>query len=233
MAGFVNSYLLPPPWKILLLAFHMLCDGSLLQNIQVSFYRVFTGFGITVLLAFPLAVLVGLRPIVYEFLEIPLEFIRHIPPLATTPILILWLGIGEASKLAVIILATFFPIFLNTVSGVTQCDKKLIEVGKVLGLRPFAIIRRIIMPSALPVIIVGLRLGFGYSWRALIGAELLAATAGLGYMIIEAEELARPDVVLLGILSIGTLGYLLDTLFLRLSRHFVSWQEYETNHGHH
>lgn len=230
-AGLVNDYLLPAPWKIAVLAWHMIVDGSLWQNIRISLLRVMLGFSIAFGLAFPLAVLVGLNRVCFELLDTPLEFVRHIPPLATTPLLILWLGIGEASKLAVIVLATFFPIFLNTLSGVTQCDEKLIEVGHVLGLGRFERIFRIILPAALPVIIVGMRLGLGYSWRALIGAELLAATAGLGYMIIEAEELARPDIVLVGIITIGTLGHLLDILFSRVSDRLTPWQAAEANHG--
>jgi sulfonate transport system permease protein len=230
-AGLFNAYLLPPPGKIAALAGRMLLDGSLWQNIRISLVRVMVGFGIAFALAFPLAVLVGLNRACFELLETPLEFVRHIPPLATTPLLILWLGIGEGSKLAVIVLATFFPIFLNTVSGVTQCDKGLIEVGHVLGLGRLERIRRIILPSALPVIIVGMRLGLGYSWRALIGAELLAATAGLGYMIIEAEELARPDIVLVGIIAIGLLGHLLDGLFSRVTRRLIPWQRAEAAYG--
>ena len=225
----VNAYLLPPPWKVAALAWRLLSEGTLWEHIRISLYRVFLGFGITFGLAFPLAILVGLSRICFEILETPLEFVRHIPPLATTPLLILWLGIGEASKLAVIVLASFFPVFLNTVNGVAQCDEKLIEVGRVLGLASFERIVRIILPSALPVIIVGMRLGFGYSWRALIGAELLAATTGLGYMIIEAEELARPDIVVVGIITIGTLGHLLDAVFLRLSRRLLPWQKIEAH----
>ncbi len=228
--GLVNDYLLPPPWKIAALTWDMLIEGILWNHIQVSMQRVFEGFFITFGLAFPLAILVGLNRLCLELLETPLEFVRHIPPLATTPLLILWLGIGESSKLAVIVLATFFPIFLNTVNGVTRCDAKLIEVGQALGMGPIQRIGRIILPSALPVIITGMRLGFGYSWRALIGAELLAATAGLGYMIMEAEELARPDIVLVGIITIGTLGHLLDNVFLGLSRRLIPWQEMEPNH---
>lgn len=230
MAGLVNTYLLPAPWKIVLLASNMVFDGSLWQHIRISLFRVILGFGIAFGLAFPLAVLVGLNRACFELLETPMEFIRHIPPLATTPLLILWLGIGEASKLTVIVLATFFPIFLNTISGVTQCDHKLIEVGHVLGVGRFDRIFRIILPAALPVIIVGMRLGLGYSWRALIGAELLAATAGLGYMIIEAEELARPDIVLVGIVTIGALGHMLDVLFSWLSRQLTPWQEEKAGH---
>lgn len=225
----MNDYLLPAPWKIVTLAWKLICEGTLWKHIQISLYRVFSGFGITFCLAFPLAILFGLSPICLELFETPLELIRHVPPLATTPLLILWLGIGEASKLAVIVLASFFPIFLNTVSAVSRCDRKLIEVGKVLGLGPFERLIRIILPSALPVIIVGMRLGFGYSWRALIGAELLAATAGLGYMIIESEELARPDIVLIGIITIGILGHLIDTLFMKLSRKLIPWQNMETS----
>ena len=226
-AGVVNDYLLPAPWKVVAIALKMLREGTLSTHLRTSLLRVFFGFGIAFGLAFPLAMLIGFNRICLELLETPLEFIRHIPPLATTPLLILWLGIGEASKLAVIVLASFFPVFLNTVSGLTHCDKKLVEVGEVLGLDRFERIVYIILPSALPVIIVGIRLGFGYAWRALIGAELLAATAGLGYMIIEAEELARPDIVLVGILAIGSMGHLLDVLFLRLSRHLVPWKGIE------
>lgn len=230
-AGLVNTYLLPAPWEIAALAWEMLMDGSLLQNIRVSLLRVISGFSIAFGMAFPLAVLVGLNRIYFELLETPLEFIRHIPPLATTPLLILWLGIGESSKMALIVLATFFPVFLNTVSGIAHCDNKLIEVGHVLGLNRYERIVRIILPAALPVIIVGMRLGLGYSFRALIGAELLAATAGLGYMIIEAEELARPDVVLVGIITIGALGHLLDVLFSRISGWLTPWQKITADYG--
>jgi sulfonate transport system permease protein len=228
-AGLVNDYLLPGPRKTVVLAWKLIWEGTLWKHIQISLYRVFSGFGITFCLAFPLAIFFSLSPLCMEFFETPLELIRHVPPLATTPLLILWLGIGEASKLAVIVLATFFPIFLNTISGVSRCDSKLIEVGKVLGLGRFERLRRIIVPSALPVIIVGMRLGFGYSWRALIGAELLAAAAGLGYMIIEAEELARPDIVLVGIITIGILGHLIDALFMTLSRKLIPWQDMENS----
>jgi sulfonate transport system permease protein len=229
--GLVNAFLLPAPWEIAALARDMLLDGSLLHNIRVSLLRVISGFSIAFGFAFPLAVLVGLNRVCFELFETPLEFIRHIPPLATTPLLILWLGIGESSKMAVIVLSTFFPVFLNTVNGVAHCDNKLIEVGHVLGLNRYKRIVRIILPAALPVIIVGMRLGLGYAFRALIGAELLAATAGLGYMIIEAEELARPDVVLVGIITIGALGHLLDVLFSRISSWLTPWQRATVDYG--
>jgi len=222
-ADLFNSYLIPSPWKVCGTARKLVVSGALFRHMAVSFYRVIIGFAITVCLAFPMGLLVGLNKTSRSIWEAPLNFVRHVPPLATTPILILWFGIGEASKLTVIVLAAFFPIFLNTVSGVANCDPKLIEAGKVLGYRPFDRLVRIILPAAFPSILVGLRLGIGYSWRALVGAELLAAAAGLGYMIIEAEQISRPDIVLVGIFTIGLLGLLIDVLFERMSNRLMPW----------
>ncbi len=139
--------------------------------------------------------------------------------------LILWFGIGEASKTAVIVLATFFPVFLNTVDGVSRCDRKLIEVGRTLGLTERERFLRIILPSSLPSVLTGLRLGLGYSWRALIGAELIAASSGLGYLIHDAQALSRSDVIVVAIIVMGVLGALTDDLFFRLARRLVPWRE--------
>jgi sulfonate transport system permease protein len=222
-ADLFNPYLIPSPWKVCGTAWKLVVSGSIFRHMAVSFYRVIIGFAITVCLAFPMGLLVGLNKTSRSIWEAPLNFVRHVPPLATTPILILWFGIGEASKLTVIVLAAFFPVFLNTVSGVANCDPKLIEVGKVLGYRPLDRLVRIILPAAFPSILVGLRLGIGYSWRALVGAELLAAAAGLGYMIIEAEQISRPDIVIVGIFTIGLLGLMIDVLFERMSNRLMPW----------
>lgn len=229
--GVLNDFLLPPPWRVFETGLDLAANGELTRNILVSLKRVFLGFFITAAIAFPLGILTGLNRAVQELLDTPLEFLRHIPPLALTPLLILWCGIGETSKLAVIVLATFFPIFLNTVSGVGHCDGKLVEVGRIMGLGPIALIVRIILPASLPTIMTGMRLGLGFSWRALIGAELLAAAAGLGYMIIEAEEFARTDVVLVGIISIGILGLAMDIFFRRICDFFLPWQKKLTAHA--
>lgn len=126
------------------------------------------------------------------------------------PLLILWFGIGEGSKLALIVLACFFPIFLNTLNGLQQVDHRLLEMGETLELSRKEQTLHILFPEALPSMLTGLRLGFGYSWRALIGAEMIAASSGLGYLILDAELLARTDKVFIGILSIGSLGLLMD-----------------------
>jgi len=224
IADLFNPYLIPPPGKVVRTAWKLMENGVLFRHMAVSFYRIAVGFAITVCLAFPMGLLVGLNKTSQAVWEAPLNFVRHIPPLAMTPILILWFGIGETAKLTVIVLSAFFPVFLNTVSGVANCDPKLIEVGKVLGYRSSDRLVRIVLPAAFPSILVGLRLGIGYSWRALVGAELLAAAAGLGYMIIEAEQFSRPDIVLVGIFTIGVLGLLIDIIFDWISIRLMPWR---------
>lgn len=216
-----NSYLVPPPAKVFTTALYLLKKGILLRHLVVSFYRVFVGFAITFLAAFLLAVIIALNTKLSAYILPLLEFIRHIPPIALIPLLILWLGIGEESKLMVIVLATFFPVFLNTLSGINNCDPKLVEVGHVFGLSRRERFFKIVLPQALPAIIVGMQIGLGYSWRSLIGAELIAASSGIGYMIIEAEQLSRPDIILVGVFTIGLFGYLIDYLFFKLTAHYL------------
>ncbi len=214
----VNNYIVPSPKIVLATAFEMLKSGELLKNLMVSFLRVVIGFTITFLVAFPLAIFLGSKPKVIPYVEPFLEFMRHIPPLAMIPILILWLGIGESSKLVIIFLATFFPVFSNTLNGVTNYDKKLLQVGEMFHFSKRDKFFRIIFPQAIPSIMTGIQLGLGYSWRSLMGAELIAASSGIGYMIIDAEQLSRPDIVIVGILSIGILGYFIDYSIIKISK---------------
>ena len=218
----VNNYIVPSPKIVLATAYEMLRSGELLKNLMVSFLRVIVGFTITFVIAFPLAIFLGSKPNVMPYINPFLEFMRHIPPIAMIPILILWLGIGEASKLVVIFLATFFPVFSNTLNGVTNYDKKLLEVGEIFNFSKKDKFFKIIFPQAIPSIITGIQLGLGYSWRSLMGAELIAASSGVGYMIIDAEQLSRPDIVIVGILSIGILGYFIDYCFIKISKNMMS-----------
>jgi sulfonate transport system permease protein len=221
--GLTPPFLLPSPTTVALTAGDLIVDGTLARHLIVSLGRIASGFAGAVSLALPLAVAFGLWSRFARACDPLIEFLRHVPPLALIPLLILWLGIGEAQKLAVIVLAAFFPIFLSAAGGIAQCDPKLIEVGRVCGLARSAIVARIVLPAALPAIVVGLRLGFGYSWRALVGAELIAASSGLGYMIVNAEQLARTDIVLVGILAIGLLGLALDRVGRALTRRLAPW----------
>lgn len=209
----------------------MIENGLLLKHITISLYRVFSGFLLTFAVAFPFAVFLGMNRSLNLYFNPILNIIRHIPPLACIPMLILWFGIGEPPKIAVIILATFFPVFLNTLNGVLGCDEKLLEVGQVFGFSAWDRFYRIILPSALSSIILGMRLGLGYSWRALIGAELIAASSGIGYMIIDAEQISRPDIIIVGMITIGIFGYMIDYGFLKITHRFMPWIEQQVDYG--
>lgn len=194
-----------------------------MRNITASVLRIVKGFSVSALFALALAFVCGVNKPVLRQLTPLLEFLRHIPPMATIPMLILWFGIGEASKLVIILMATFFPIFLNTVQGILQCETGLLEVARSFRYTRAQTLRHVIIPSALPYIFTGMRLGLGYSWRSLIAAELVAASSGLGYMILDAEQLSRPDVILVGILVIGFLGSLMDVFLSVVTARFTSY----------
>lgn len=226
-----SSYIIPSPESVFAAAIECIKNGSLVKNLIASFIRVFAGFLITFAVAFPLSVLLGSKKKAMPYFEPFLEFMRHIPPIAVIPFLILWFGIGEASKLAVIFLAAFFPVFSSTLNGIANCDDKLLEVGEVYHLSSRDKFLKIVFPQAIPSIITGIQLGLGYSWRALMGAELVAASSGIGYMIMDAELLSRTDIMTVGILSIGILGYIVDHVFIKISNRLMNSYGKETEYG--
>lgn len=215
-----SPYLLPGPLNVWEAFKFLLNSGELFKHIFVSFTRVLKGFTIASLTAIPLGILFGVHKNIYEYFELVFEFFRHVPPLALVPLLILWFGIGERSKLMIIVLASFFPILLNTISGVESCSSKFIDVGRVFDLKKGDIFKKIVIPWALPNILLGMRLGLGYSWRAIIGAEMVAASSGLGYLILDGQQMSRSSVVIVGILSIGIIGSLSDMVFEKLTGRF-------------
>lgn len=212
--GWWNPFLLPSPSLVASAFVSALREGELQRHILASLSRIVKGYGASAFLALIAALLCAWFPLLLEQLHPLLEFLRHIPPMSVIPMLILWFGIGEAPKIILIILATFFPVFMNALQGINGCDQQLIEVGKVFRYTRWQIFRFIVFPSAIPAIITGLRLGLGYSWRSLVAAELVAASSGLGYMILDAEQLSRSDVVIMGVFVIGALGAFLDYAFL-------------------
>lgn len=223
VSGAVSPFLLPPPRTVFDTLVELANSGVLARHTLVSLKRVACGYLLAIAAAIPFALLFTLSDVLRRGIEPLLEFLRQIPPLAMMPLLILWLGIGEAQKIGIIILSCFFPIFLGVRGGIAAVDRKLIDVGTVCGFTRAEIMLRIVLPSALPAIVVGLRIGLGYSWRALVGAELIASSAGLGYMIVDAENLARTDIVLAGILVIGVLGLASDHLLRHLIRRKAPW----------
>lgn len=211
--GIFNPYVLPTPEKVLNSFFKMLKSGEIFVDITISFGRVLKGFSIAFVLAFVMGTFRVLAPKATKYYEYMLQFFRNVPPLSMIPLLILWCGIGETTKTVIIVLASFFPMYLNIVKGFTSCDTSLLEVGDVFGYTPFEKFKQIILPQALVDILVGMRIGMGYSWRAIIGAEMVAASTGLGHMILFAQQMSRTDKVIVGIFVIGIVGFITDRIF--------------------
>ncbi|MDY6062350.1 MAG: ABC transporter permease [Erysipelotrichaceae bacterium] len=212
-----SSYLLPSPMMIVNSFIELLLDGTLINNILISLKRVLGGYVIALVLAMSLAIILLRYRQLNDYLNWILQFLRNVPPLSLIPLLILWFGIDEGSKLIIIILASFFPMFLNIDKGFKSVDTKLIEVGKSFNFNDYQLFKKIIFPSAVPDILIGMRIGLGYSYRAIIGAEMIASSSGLGYMINFYRSLSQTDVVMVGIITIGLLGYGCDYLFKHLA----------------
>ena len=211
--GLISSYILPSPLKVLDSFIKMVQSGEIFEDIYISFVRVIKGFLIATLCAFILAMVRIVLPKYSDYYESIVQFLKNVPPLSLISLLILWFGIGETTKIGIIVLTSFFPIYLNTVKGFVSCDKKLLEVGQVYGYSKANSFLKIRLPYAMSDILVGMRIGLGYSWRAIISAEMIAASTGLGHMILFAQQMSRTDKVIVGILVIGVVGYLTDRLF--------------------
>ena len=214
--------LLPPP----LLAAHELwalfATGELFVHTGVSLARVFSAWCIAGAIAIPLGLAMGWSRGFERIVDPVIELFRPISPLAWIPLAILWFGIGEAGKIFVVCVGTFFPTLVSTIAGVKRIDPVLVHAGQVLGCTDRAsLFRKVIFPAALPSIVVGLRISFGTGWAAIIAAELVAARSGLGYLIANGMEILRADKVLVGMAMIGVLGVCFDALFRYLHRRFA------------
>ena len=221
MSGIWSAFILPDPTTVWSTFLAMLVSGELLAHIVVSTQRVFIGFVISFGIAFVLGMIAGLKPSVTAYYDHVLEFLRHVPPLALIPILILWFGIDETSRIIIIVLTMFFPVYFNVRKGFLSCDDKLLEVGQMLNFTKLQQFFRIMLPSAIPNILVGMRVGLGFAWRAIIGAEMIAAASGLGFLIWHARQMSRSSVVIVGILTIGIVGILFDKAFSLLMKKLI------------
>ncbi|MGL5379593.1 ABC transporter permease [Clostridium sp.] len=201
----------------------LLKSGVLINDIKISLFRVVQGFIIASLLGITLGVLMGMFEKVNRFFQITFSGVRQIPMLAWVPLIILWFGIGEKSKVIIIVLASFFPILLNTINGISQVPKNLVQVGKMFNLSHYQMFTNIYLKGALPSIFVGLRLGLGISWMAVVGAELVASSSGIGYRINDARSLMMPEVVIVGMIVIAILGMTMDLLLRRINNLVVPW----------
>ncbi|MFJ9450426.1 ABC transporter permease [Herbaspirillum sp. NPDC101397] len=220
----IPSRLLPPPSEIAQ-TIYALAKRDLFAHIAVSVARVAAGFSIGALLAVAFGVLVGMHRRAESLLEPSFQALRAIPSLAWIPLLLLWLGIDETPKIVLIAIGAFFPVYINLVAGIHNVDRKLLEVGEIHGLSSRDLIRRILLPAALPNLFTGLRTGLSLSWMFLVAAELIAATKGVGYLLSDGRESSRPDIVLAAIIILATLGKLSDSLLKHIETRKLRWRD--------
>ena len=216
---------LPSPDQVWATGWQLVRDGELARHAAASFGRVLAGFALGASIALVLGTLVGLSRTAEAILDPTLQLLRNVPSLAWVPFLLLWMGIDEAPKVALIAIGAAFPVYLNLVAGIRQTDRRLLEVGRVFGMTRIDLVLRIVLPSASPYLLVGLRIAIGQSWLFLVAAELIAATRGLGFLLIDGENTARPNVMVVGILVLALLGKLSDTALRVAARRFVRWSD--------
>jgi ABC-type nitrate/sulfonate/bicarbonate transport system permease component len=227
----IPPYKLPSPIEILLgfkdLLFTGVPPGHLLHNhVLYSLYRVALGYAIAALLAIPLGLLMGWSSRLLRMIRPLFELVRPIPPLAWIPIAILWFGIGIKSAAFIIFLGAFFPILLNTISGVLSIQPILIEAARTLHAREKDIFYKVLLPGSVPSIFVGMRIGIGIGWMTLVAAEFTGVKEGygLGYMIMTARDIQRPDEILAGMLVIGVIGLLIDIGLRTTESRMIRWR---------
>ncbi|NIE77884.1 ABC transporter permease [Pantoea sp. Ap-967] len=222
--GWIAAYQMPTPSEVFQTLLQ-LADGALWKHIGASLTRVLAGFAIGALLGLLFAAWVGLSREAEAWLEPTFASLRAIPSLAWVPLLLLWLGIGETSKVTLIAIGAFFPVYLNGVAAIRNIDRKLVEVARMYGFGPLRLARRVLLPAAIPGVFTGLRSALSLSWMFLVAAELIAATRGLGYLLSDGRETSRPDLVLAAIIVLALLGKLTDGLLATLERRWLAWRD--------
>ncbi|MEE4999791.1 taurine ABC transporter permease TauC [Pseudomonas alliivorans] len=230
-AELIEPLFLPPPSAVLEKAWLLLTkgymDSTLWQHLGASLQRIGLGLGAAILTAIPVGIAIGYNRIAQGILDPLIEFYRPIPPLAYLPLIVIWFGIGEFSKVLLIYLAIFAPIAIATATGVRTVDPARVRAAQSLGATRWQLIRHVILPSALPDILTGIRIGLGVGWSTLVAAELIAATSGLGFMVQSAAQFLVTDVVVLGILVIAIIAFVMELSLRALQRRLVPW------HGQH
>lgn len=223
-AGKLNPVIMPSPRKIVQTAWKLISNGSLLTNALISVGRVLKGYLLAAVLGILLGILIGLSRHLERISQLLIQILKPIPPIAWIPLVILWFGIGESGKVFLIFLGGFFTILTNVVDGIRQTDVKLIEVARVMEVPFYKRIIRLMIPSAAPNIFTGLRTGLSSCWMCVVAAELVSSTTGLGYLIMNARQFGNTDVVMIGMLSIGIIGKLMDSLLKWIESTVIRWQ---------
>ena len=217
-AGLINLQLIPSIEQVCQALLELIKGQTLMRHLAISIQRVLIGFIFAGVIGVPFGIILGWFPGLQPWFNPTLHFLRQIPPVAWIPLFIMWFGIGEASKNAIIFYAAFFPIFLNTQLGVSQIAKEYWEVARLYQFPWSKTLVKLVLPGSARTIITGLRLGMGMSWRALVAAEMLAANSGLGYLIVISRSLVRLDELVVGIVIVGVVGIIMDGLSVWLEK---------------
>lgn len=223
--GIANGSLMPPPSVVLRSIWSLAASGELFTHIWTTTLRVASGFALGAATGTVLGALTGYFRPVRDLLDPTLQALRSIPSIAWVPLFILWLGIFEASKVTLIAVGVFFPVYLGVSSGIIAVDRKMVEVGRIFNLSGFQLVRRILLPSMIPGYVVALRSGLGLGWMFVVAAEFMGASEGLGYLLVDGQQLGKPDQILAAILVFALLGKLTDAIVVALSRPLLLWQD--------
>jgi ABC-type nitrate/sulfonate/bicarbonate transport system permease component len=220
----VDAVSIPRVSTIAVSWFDTLRDGQMIDAMLPSLWRIFVGFGLAVLVAVPLGLVMGTVSLFYRLLEPITEFIRPIPSAAYIPVAILFLGIGNEMKIFVVFLACLFPVLLNTYGGVRGVDPVLVDTGRTFGLSRLRALWQIILPAALPSILTGMRISLGIALIVAVVSEMIAGNSGIGYFILDMQRVFRVPEMFAGIFTLGLLGFFVNFAFLKVEQHFLRWR---------
>ncbi len=222
--GLLPSHVLAAPSSVLRTAWDLTVSGQLPFNILISLGRVVAGLAIGLVIGTTIAVLAGLTKTGENAFDPPIQMLRALPPVALSPLFILWFGIGEVPKVALIALGATFPIYLNLYNGIRGVAPKLVEAARSFGLRRWQLVAHVILPGALPSFLLGLRFALASSWLILVVAEQINASAGLGYLINNARDLSRTDIILVCLLVYASFGLGADAIVRAIERRVLAWR---------
>ena len=223
--GWSSGRLAPPPSVIFAEFVDLARSGDLQSNTLVTLARVAAGFGIGVAAATILGAAAGYSPLIRRLLDPSLQALRAIPSIAWVPLFILWLGIFEASKVTLIAVGVFFPVYLGLMGAIQSVDRKLVEVGRAFRLSDLAMVRRILLPAVLPAYVISLRSGLGLGWMFVVAAELMGASQGLGYLLIDGQQLGKPAEIVAAIVAFAIVGKATDWLIVLAAAPFLRWED--------